>query len=273
MFLIEVGDKKILHTGDFRDHGYLGKGLCKFVPKFIGQVDVLITEGTILSRASELVKSESQLQNELKKLMQSHKYIFIICSSTDMDRLATFHKSIPKGSLFVCDRYQKEVLDVFSTNAGAYSDLYRFEHISVFPKKKLLEEMINRGFCMLVRPNKYTDKYWKFTQMALNHTLNDERIAIYSMWNGYIDRQKALNKHYVDFLGNFDSNVVRVHTSGHASMECLSELCNMTNPRSAIIPIHSEYSEDYLKLPITDELKSKVTLKSKIVDGISIVIQ
>lgn len=176
----------------------------------------------MLSRASELVKSESQLQNELKKLMRSHKYIFIICSSTDMDRLATFHKSTLKGRLFVCDRYQKEVLNLFSANPDAYSDLYRFEYISVFPREKLLEEMINRGFCMLVRPNKYTEsKYWKFTQMVLNHTLNDERIAIYSMWSGYIDRQKVLNKHYVHFLGNFDSNVVRVHTSGHASMECL----------------------------------------------------
>ena len=58
MFLIEAEGKRILHTGDFRGHGYLSKGLWKLLPSAIGQVDILITEGTMLSRANERVQHE-----------------------------------------------------------------------------------------------------------------------------------------------------------------------------------------------------------------------
>ena len=44
MFLIEAEGKRILHTGDFRGHGYLSKGLLPTIQKYIGQVDVLIIE-------------------------------------------------------------------------------------------------------------------------------------------------------------------------------------------------------------------------------------
>ena len=273
MFLIKSDGKRILHSGDFRDHGYLGKGLFQFVPKHIGEVDVLITEGTMLSRSSDIVKSEYQLQQELKEYMQKHKYIFVIGSSTDIDRLATLHKANPKERLFVCDRYQKDILDIFTANGGEYSSLYKFGDLSIFPKDKLLNEMLSKGFCMMVRPNQFTmGKYWKFTQMTLNLIPKDKRVVIYSMWGGYLDRECVKNKYHVGFIEKFEKREHRVHTSGHASAECLAELCSITNPRIAIIPIHSERSADYLNLPISDELKSKVTLKSKTINGISIII-
>lgn len=53
MFKIECNGIKILHTGDFRKHGYLGKSLFKMLGKYVGQVDLLITEGTMLGRRQE----------------------------------------------------------------------------------------------------------------------------------------------------------------------------------------------------------------------------
>ena len=45
---VKCDGKTILHTGDFRGHGYLGEGIYKVIDKFhiAGHVDVLITEGT-----------------------------------------------------------------------------------------------------------------------------------------------------------------------------------------------------------------------------------
>lgn len=48
-FLIEAEGKRILYTGDFRTHGFRGKAIFKILG-VIGKVDVLITEGTTLSR-------------------------------------------------------------------------------------------------------------------------------------------------------------------------------------------------------------------------------
>ncbi len=261
MFLIEAEGKKLLHTGDFRDHGYLGKGLRKFVPNYIGQVDVLITEGTMLSRPTENIKSENDLQQRLKELMSRYKYTFVVGSSTDIDRLATLHKANPTGRLFVCDRYQQDILDLFTTSCGKHSQLYKFDNLSVFPTDRLLSDMQTNGFCMMVRPNGYNGKYFRFTEMAITALPQSETLAIYSMWGGYLDRAATLNKNHVNFLSKF-TNIERVHTSGHASTQCLAELCTMTNPRVAIIPIHSEISSEYVNLPISNELKNKITLEN-----------
>ena len=60
MFVIECDGKKILHTGDFRDHGYLGKYLKGVLRKYVVEkhIDVLITEGTMLARNDERMMSE-----------------------------------------------------------------------------------------------------------------------------------------------------------------------------------------------------------------------
>ena len=115
MFLIDADGKRILHTGDFRDHGYLGKGLFPTIKYHIlkkGKIDFLITEGTMLSRYHEKVRHEYQLKLEMFEILDQYKNIFVFCSSTDIDRLATLYsaKKKIKRRPFVCDDYQKDVL-------------------------------------------------------------------------------------------------------------------------------------------------------------------
>ena len=77
MFLIETPDKKgkkvILHTGDFREHGYRGKNgktILNIIKWYVHEngrkVDILITEGTMMTRETEHVMTESELQKEAK---------------------------------------------------------------------------------------------------------------------------------------------------------------------------------------------------------------
>lgn len=71
MFLIECDKKKVLHTGDFRDHGYRGNALIPMVGYYIARkkIDVLITEGTMLSRDDTRLKSEEELQEQAISIM------------------------------------------------------------------------------------------------------------------------------------------------------------------------------------------------------------
>ena len=81
MFLIETEGKRVLHTGDFRGHGYLSNGLFKVIKRLIlpkGKIDLLITEGTMLSRLKEKVMTEGELQNEAIKIMRQYKNVFVI---------------------------------------------------------------------------------------------------------------------------------------------------------------------------------------------------
>jgi ribonuclease J len=274
MFLIEANGKRILHTGDFRGHGYLSKGLLPTIKKLIlkqGKIDFLITEGTMLSRLDERVRHENELKREIVEVMNQYKNVFVMCSSTDMERLATFHAANKEvsGRPFVCDDFQKSILEIFSDTAGRKSSLFDFgEPYSFWEKNsKLLNWMQDKGFCMLVRATDKFDNYLAFLEPLIDR---NKTVLIYSMWKEYINPDsKHANKRYLDFVGKFPS-VNKIHTSGHASADCLVDVCKLVNPTSGIIPIHSEHSSDYQKLPITKELKSKIITKSKGINDVMI---
>ncbi len=281
MLLIDADGKKTLHTGDFRDHGYIGEGLREFVPKYIGQVDYLITEGTMLSREDECcdespyktLASEKELQEVARTIMQKRRYVFALCSSTNIDTLASFHKANPKGRLFVCAGYQAEVLDIFTKSNGKLSDLYKFDKLSVFPKDQLLDEMLEKGFCILVRGSEYSrSKYQRFIELLINKCPKEERLMIYSMWKGYIELGgKHENKAHTAYENRFDpDSFVYLHTSGHASLECLEWLIKTVNPREAIIGIHKEADTSLNSLNLPDELKVKIIPDNKNIECIII---
>ena len=89
MLKIQCDGKTVIHTGDFREHGYLGEGLRRVIDKFhiAGNVDVLIVEGTNVGQPYKPVKSEQEVCNCFKEIMAKRKNVFVLCSSQDADRL------------------------------------------------------------------------------------------------------------------------------------------------------------------------------------------
>jgi len=275
MFLIEAEGKRILHTGDFRGHGYLSKGLLPTIEKLIlsqGEVDFLITEGTMLSRFGEIVTTENELQKEAGKIISSYKNVFVMCSSTDMERLATFYAANKRLKRpLVCDHFQKSILEIFTESAGKHTALFNFDKVYDFnpTNSKLIDWMKNSGFCMFVRA---TEKFRDYYQSLVSWLDPNETILIYSMWKEYINSNgKHAVQRYLDFVSMFPY-VEKLHTSGHASVECLAEVSNLINPTHGIIPIHSEKSDNYRQLNINSVLKEKIITTSQHIEGIEIVI-
>ncbi|GHV66031.1 MBL fold hydrolase [Bacteroidia bacterium] len=263
MFLIKADGKRILHTGDFRQHGYLGKGLIPTIEKYIVNnetVDYLITEGTMLSRPDEKVKTEQEIQQEAAKLLKQSKYVFVLCSSTDIDRLASFYQASKTADRsFLVDGYQKDVLKIFTLTAGKYSECFQFKDVQFFKQghEKQLAIIKKRGFCMPIRGTKLP-----LIQDLLKQLPEEETILIYSVWDGYLKEGKNRNEDYFN-IWNMFTNREKLHTSGHASCETLAEVCNLVNPSQGIIPIHSEHSDKFKELKIRDELKSRIITESQ----------
>lgn len=86
--------------------------------KYIGKVDALIIEGTTLSRMENDVLTEQHLQQKAASWMREKKYVFVICSSTNIERIAAFYHANPRGRYFLCDCYQKDVLSVVTQAAS-----------------------------------------------------------------------------------------------------------------------------------------------------------
>lgn len=241
MFLIEAEGKRILHTGDFRGHGYLSKGLWSLLPTKIGQIDILITEGTMLSRADERVQHECVIQTKARKLLRKdgkNNHYAVLCSSTDIDRLAGLHAACQStNSRFLVDRYQKKVLDIFSKYSGKRSNLYDFSGTLVKGDCDFKQELFPYSFLAPVRTSQaeYISK--------LKGICPDLQL-IYSMWNGYLkdtnDQHNQDIRHIVNDI--FGGEYIYLHTSGHADIDTICRICKITKPRIGIISIHHDPS-------------------------------
>ncbi|HEY5569978.1 MAG TPA: MBL fold metallo-hydrolase [Bacteroidales bacterium] len=277
MFLIEAQGKRILHTGDFREHSYLGKGLVPTIQKLIlskGPIDLLITEGTMVSRREENVSTEHELQKEIIRQMRHYKYLFVLCSSTDLERLSTIRAAANsfKERPFITDKYQASILDIYTRSAGEKSPLFRFDPLNYYEprSKKFITLMQDKGFVMLVRSGEY---YRDQICQLLSQLDSKDTLLIYSMWPNYINEGSIHKKQEtIDFVHLFP-NLKIVETTGHASPETLAKVANLVNPTMGIIPIHCECSSEFCELNISEELKRKIITESVTRGGIVVVVE
>ena len=236
MFLIKCDGKKILHTGDFRTHGWTGKGVEALLRTFVRKVDVLICEGTMLSRQGEELLTEFGLYEKAKEILRENRNVFVLCSSTNIDTIASFYKAageLKPKKLVVADKFMRLNMDIVT--ASAKSSIYRFPYVKIFwnGRQDCINEMRSRGFCMFVRP--WGDKFKSIMKEF------PDSLLVYSLWKGYLEGE-TLNNDIFDFIPkDIQGNPVYkyLHTGGHASEEAILSVCRITNPE-IIIPIHSE---------------------------------
>ena len=230
MFVIEAEGKRVLYTGDFRMHGLRHHILEKLVNTYIGEVDVLITEGTSLSRDADECISEAAVLEDISSYIQDGKYVFVMCSSTNIDRIMGIWQNMPTDKVLICDAYQKKILDTVINNVYYESSLYR-RHDSplVLNKGPYPKYYMDHGFVSLVRGTEY------FISHIKEFPKDDVRI-IYSMWTGYIEENLSLK----NLLNTYPSYIC--HASGHVSKDDLVQLIELVDP-DIVIPVHTDIPE------------------------------
>ena len=233
MFKVEADGKSVLHTGDFRTHGFRGKGVKPTLEKYVRKVDALVCEGTTLNRAETKCETENDLKNRIKSVLQENKYVFVVCSSTNIDRLAGICAVIPEGKYCICDKYQLSVIEYIRDCAGNKSSLYKFRK-ALYYSENLDEKMNDRGFCMFVRCGNPEHK------RIMGMYKDKNPVVIYSMWKGYLEQDSI--KEFLDGYKRLD-----MHTSGHADSEAIKMVIDTVRP-DVIIPMHTEVPEVFLKL-------------------------
>ena len=231
MFVIEAEGKCVLYTGDFRMHGLRHHVLEKLVSTYIGKVDVLITEGTSLARDTDEHISEATVLEDISSYIQDGKYVFVMCSSTNIDRIMGIWQNMPTDKVLICDAYQKRILDTVIDNVYYESSLYR-RHDSplVLNKGPYPKYYMDHGFVSLVRGTE------NFVSHIKEFPKDDVRI-IYSMWTGYIEENLLLQ----DLLNTYPSYIC--HASGHVSKNDLVQFMELVNP-DIVIPVHTDTPEE-----------------------------
>lgn len=288
MFLIELNGKRILYTGDFRAHGVPGEETFeKLIKGKAGKVDILVTEGTMVSRvteeASNIIRTEADLQKKAGEIFSMHKENVVLVSSTNLDSVMSFYNAVPSGMAFLCDAYQARVIKTaiearhryfpgsFSYRRNIYvlcpdeNEFYMRglkeyvipgtkRHPFVMAKPELFQD---KGFVMLARVNRNPESETGRFESRLKQM--KDPFVVYSMWKGYLKGGKAEDPAIISFLaGRTDKDHMEVlHTSGHAYVEDLKKLMDMTEPE-VIIPMHTENAESFKESEIFDKYKDKI---------------
>jgi len=263
MFLIEVGKKRILYSGDFRTHGRKSKILNKHFKKIGNQIDLLLLEGTTIDRPSKVLQTEADIEQEIVQTIQKNNTITLVCfASQNIDRIVSFYKaSIRTNKLFVIDFYIAHVLNIAKEYAKIPYPSKIYKNIRVYYPYYLAKRISEQGHQKLL----YKFKHYKITKDEIARNCDkivmvirpsvlldlkkidnlDGASLIYSMWEGYLNTPSMQKlKNYAD---SKKMKFSKIHTSGHADVESLKIFINKINPK-VIVPIHTNSPEKFITL-------------------------
>ena len=253
MLLIEAEGKRILHTGDFRNHGYKGV-LLEGTLKKIGKIDLLITEGTTLSREQVKSKTETELVEDIVEKTKNYDQVLMLMSTTNIDRVTTMQRVANKtGKTVIHDIVLSNVLQLVtqkipnalnSKNVGVYlpSSIYIKRDKEEYKKyiepfqEKINEtgKLLHDKFIMNIRVSMLKD-IERLKDKVLNNCC-----VVYSMWEGY--QKEEIYKKFLSRMKELNIDVFHLHVSGHADYTAFHQLIEITKP-NAVIPMHTENKE------------------------------
>lgn len=248
MILIESNGKRILHTGDYRNHGYKGK-IFEQTLKKIGKIDCLITEGTALGRNSNDNITENELSIQSLEIFKKYNQVLVLQSSTNIDRITSFYKASTKTNKnFIEDLFTATITSNISNkipnpinfnNVFVWIPLkYRkkdndFKEKYLLPMKKYSKSSsVYKDYTMLVKTSMIDDIKLLYKKNKLNSAC-----LIYSMWDGYLEKEESF-KIFVGKIKELNIDVINLHTSGHADIKTCQRLEEMLNPYRTVV-IHT----------------------------------
>ena len=235
LFLIEADGKRLLYTGDFRLHGVRSNVMDKILDRRIGKVNVVVTEGTTVSRSDHKTVTEWDLQKRVKAYLQQYKYVFVLCATTNLDRIFALARAVPYGRYCICDGYQKTLVKAVVDRWSHFSTFYKMPKLTVYGDN-LLPQFQKLGGLMFVRANR------RFGSIIRQFDPK-QSILLYSMWDGYRTKSGSPIPDFLSLTGTWDG----LHTSGHASPDDLRHVIEKADPE-VVVPMHTDAPQNIKNL-------------------------
>lgn len=251
MFLITSLGKRILHMGDFRTSGRTFKSFKRTLSK-IGKVDCLITEGTCFRREESKNIPEWCLEIDATKIFQNYHQVFILQSSTNIDRLVSFYKaSTRNGKNFIEDLFTATIaipLNLTIPKPGEFSNVSvwipkiynlksrEFKEKYIKPMEQYQNSYVfHNDYTMIVKTSMLDD-----IKMLKEKRHITKACLVYSMWEGY--KKKKAMQDFLREIENLGIEIITMHSSGHADIETMKWLEETLKP-DVVIPIHTTNKE------------------------------
>ena len=253
-FLIEVGGKTVLYSGDIRLHGRK-TGMAKTLLAAMKDktVDVLLMEGTLLGSNRPKDGNEYELEKEIAEHVNSTAGLVLASFSPQhVDRLVGFIRAAQRTHrTFVADVYTAYILHMIKSEVKVpppiksegirvfYPQYFR----SSFERKHLhkIHDMFLADEITLEEIRSAPAKHLMVFRASMLDSdfggqLPTGSRCLFSRWEGYLDQpdwrttQKKIEA--------ADGDLVHIHTSGHAFVEDLQEFIKEIGPKRTV-PMHT----------------------------------
>lgn len=254
MYLAEADGERILYTGDFRSHGRLDfEKLIHSIP----EVDILITEGTSLSRdLQDRSVFEDALIDMGKTLLKDRRGpVFVVMSPMNIDRLVTCYQiAYQTGRTFLVDPYAAELAKAVRKEAAVQTNGCQAPvpgkdpGIRVFWTDGSMIPARLRGYGkagISMRGIRKEEKFLMCVRPGMKQYLHQLSglvdfhggTLIYSMFAGHLELPYFSS--FMDFMERKGLERHVLHTSGHADPEAIDQLILKVKPKT-ILPVHTE---------------------------------
>lgn len=255
--LVEADGKRLFYSGDFRGHGRKAKLFERFLADPPTGIDLLLMEGTTLGRNEPCV-SETDVEDEALEVMRATSGMVLTCfSGQNIDRFVSFLRASTRaGRTFIADAYMANLISGLGLPSLPRMDdhpgirIYlprnqkrmivageKFELIERYRKRRIFAEEI------LAHPGQFTMMFRSTMAAELAGGLARGSL-IYSLWPGYLDRDR------VDLREWARENGVAfkvIHSSGHAHRDDLIRMAKAISPKR-LMPIHTDQPARYGEL-------------------------
>jgi ribonuclease J len=258
--LVEAEGATLFYSGDLRAHGRKGALFHKLLRHPPEKVDVLLLEGTTVSRPDKSYPTEAALERRFVELFrQTPGMPLVWCSGQNIDRLVTIFKACRAAKReLILDMYTAHVLEstgnqnlphagwegirVFLPNSQKRQIIQKrefdlaesFKPWRVYPEE--LKSIAARSV-MLFRPSMIRD-------LETSECLHSACV-ICSLWSGYL--QDESTRPLLSWIAKYCLPLHHCHTSGHASVRDLLRLRGAF-PQAPVVPIHTEQPERFAEL-------------------------
>ena len=256
--LVEADGRRLFYSGDFRGHGRKAAVFERFLKHPPQDIDLLLMEGTTLGRDQAGI-SEKGVEDKAHDIMRATAGTVFACfSGQNIDRFVTFLRaSMRAGRTFIVDAYMANLVSGLGLSSLPQIEVHAAIRVYL-PKNQKRMILAGQRFDLIDRYRErriYKDEILKtpaaFTMMFRSSMANDLGAAdlaggslIYSLWPGYLDRDRFDLRDWAKERG-VEFHIV--HSSGHAHREDLIRMVEAIAP-GRLMPIHTEHPDRYAAL-------------------------
>jgi len=255
MFLIRACGKTVLYSADFRSTGRMDfSALLEELP----EVDVLITEGTTLSRGLDFHEPwEQELEDFAVETLAGRKGpALVYLSAQNVDRIVTAYNAARRssrrfimdeltaliaetaglkidGSVLRASHSLADLGEIVATSVGG--GLSKHRRATVFPAVSERKAFASNDFMLCFTPQSLIN-----FQKVLHRTSFKDGVLFLARRETEILKPAA--SAFISFMKSIGAEVPVLHTSGHADSDTIDRLIRDVRP-SVIIPVHTELAE------------------------------